>query len=100
MESTKRVSEQSSQKSGQGNAQTKAADLKAQISDTGNEILEQAKQTATDVYQRASKSLNETYNQAVDYGRDHPGTTTLIALGAGIGIGILLSSSIMGLPRN
>lgn len=58
------------------------------------EVVDQAKQAVTDVYNRASKSLNESYSQAVDYGRENPGKTTLIAFGAGIGIGLLLAGSL------
>ncbi len=54
-------------------------------------VVDQAKQVATDAYNRASKGLNEGYTQAVDYGRENPGTTMLIAFGAGIGVGILLA---------
>lgn len=57
------------------------------------EVVDQAKQAVTDVYNRASKSLNESYSQAVDYGRENPGKTTLIAFGAGIGIGLLLAGN-------
>jgi hypothetical protein len=58
------------------------------------EMIDQAKQAVTDAYNRTSKTLNETYSQAVDYGREHPTQLTLIAFGAGIGIGILLSNSL------
>jgi len=58
------------------------------------EVVDQAKQAVTDVYNRASKGLSESYTQAVDYGRENPGTTTLIAFGAGIGIGLLLAGSV------
>lgn len=58
------------------------------------EAVDQAKQVVTDAYNRASKSLNEGYSQAMDYGRENPGKTTLIALGAGIGIGLLLAGSL------
>jgi ElaB/YqjD/DUF883 family membrane-anchored ribosome-binding protein len=63
------------------------------------EVVDQAKQAVTDVYNRASKGLNESYTQAVDYGRENPGKTTLIAFGAGIGIGLLLAGSV-GSSRN
>ena len=64
-----------------------------------NEAINQAKQTVTDAYNRASQGLSETYSQAIDYGRDNPGKLTLIAFGAGIGVGILLSSG-FGSSRN
>ncbi|GEM_PF-1472104 len=58
-----------------------------------NETINQAKQTVTDAYNRASHGVSDTYNQAIDYGRHNPGTMTLIAFGAGIGVGLLLSNS-------
>lgn len=57
----------------------------------GQQMLDQAKQAVTDAYDRTSKTVNETYHQAMDYGRQNPGTMTLIAFGAGIGIGILMA---------
>jgi ElaB/YqjD/DUF883 family membrane-anchored ribosome-binding protein len=82
------------------NNQGSIGDAKSQ-QDGGNnkangatEVVDQAKQAVTDVYNRASQSLNEGYTQAVDYSRENPGKTTLIALGAGIGIGLLLAGSL------
>src|ERR1051325_8293341 len=72
------ISEQQTQGQGNGSAQ----------------VIDQAKQAVTDAYNRTSQTLNETYSQAMDYGRQHPGQLTLIAFGAGIGIGLLLSSGI------
>jgi hypothetical protein len=40
--------------------------------------------------------LTNTYDQAMSYGRENPGKLTLIAFGAGIGIGILLASNMGG----
>ena len=62
----------------------------------GQQMLDQAKQKMTDVYDRTSKGINETYHQAMDYGRQNPGTMTLIAFGAGIGVGILLAGGFAG----
>jgi ElaB/YqjD/DUF883 family membrane-anchored ribosome-binding protein len=64
------------------------------LANGATEVVDQAKQAFTDVYNRASKGLNESYTQAVDYGRENPGKTTLIAFGAGIGIGLLLAGSL------
>jgi hypothetical protein len=51
-----------------------------------------ARQGFTDAYDRTSRKLNDTYRQVSEYGQDHPGAMTLIAFGAGIGTGLLLSS--------
>src|SRR5262245_56994284 len=57
------------------------------------EIVDQAKGVAADVYNRASKGLNEGVNQAMDYGRENPGKATLIAFGAGLGVGLVLAGA-------
>lgn len=69
------------------------------VEDRGAEIIDQAKQKASEVYDQASKSVSEQYEKAVDYGRENPGKTTLIAFGAGVGVGLLLLSSFSGSRR-
>ena len=59
-----------------------------------NDTIQQAKQAATDAYNRASQGLSDSYTQALDYGRENPGKMALIAFGAGIGIGLLLANGI------
>jgi len=112
MENTKKPQEQGNTGTGHQATATKAAEDRTpanQQSKANNEstfggggatqVVDQATQAVTDVYNRASKSLNESYTQAVDYGRENPGKTTLIAFGAGIGIGLLLAGS-LGSSRN
>ncbi|HWQ32110.1 MAG TPA: hypothetical protein VNQ79_04440 [Blastocatellia bacterium] len=65
----------------------------------GAEMMDQAKQTVSDAYNRASRSMNETWEQAMDYSRQNPGTATLIAFGAGIGVGLLIASSFSSRSR-
>lgn len=60
--------------------------------DRGAEVMDQAKQTVSDAYHRASQSMNDTWDQAMSYSRQNPGTATLIAFGAGIGVGLLIAS--------
>jgi ElaB/YqjD/DUF883 family membrane-anchored ribosome-binding protein len=110
MENTKKTNEQGN--TGIGNQATgvKQAEDRSQhqpaktggetaFNNTATEAVDQAKQVVTDAYNRASKSLNESYSQALDYGRENPGKTTLIAFGAGIGIGLLLAGN-LGSSRN
>ena len=59
----------------------------------GAEMYDQTKQVVTDAYGKATEAVNETYDQALRYGREHPGQLTLVAFGAGIAVGILLASS-------
>ena len=69
----------------------------------GFEIIDQTKQAFSDAYDKMSRTLDDaydktseavsaTYDQAKNYGRENPGKLTLIAFGAGIGIGLLLAS--------
>jgi hypothetical protein len=50
-------------------------------------------------YDSTSKVLSNTYDKTMTYGRENPGTLTLIAFGAGIGIGLLLAGSFSGRSR-
>lgn len=76
---------------------------------TGKDVYEKASQMAGEGYQKASEKAGEMYRQTSEtmsdayesgasYVRQNPGMTTLIALGVGVGIGLLLSSS-MRRPR-
>ena len=49
-----------------------------------------------EAYDKTSEVLTNTYDQTMTYGRDNPGKLTLIAFGAGIGIGVLLASGFGG----
>jgi ElaB/YqjD/DUF883 family membrane-anchored ribosome-binding protein len=111
MESTKKSQETTSTGTGNQATAVKTAEDKTQhnqqskangesnFGQGATQVVDQATQAVTDVYNRASKSLNESYTQAIDYGRENPGKTTLIAFGAGIGIGLLLAGS-LGSSRN
>jgi ElaB/YqjD/DUF883 family membrane-anchored ribosome-binding protein len=67
-----------------------------QVEDRAAEIINQAKQKAGEVYDQANKRLSEQYEKAIDYGRENPGKTTLIAFGVGVGVGVLLVSGFSG----
>jgi hypothetical protein len=54
------------------------------------------RQAVTNAYDTASQAITNTYDQAMTYGRENPGKLTLIAFGAGIGIGLLLSATLGG----
>ena len=67
----------------------------------GSEIVDQAREQfgeaydrASEVYERASRGVTETVDQAIDYGRKNPGTATLVAFGAGVGIGLLIANGL------
>jgi ElaB/YqjD/DUF883 family membrane-anchored ribosome-binding protein len=61
-----------------------------------SEVMDQTKQAVTQAYDKTAETLTQTYSQAMDYGREHPGKLTLIAFGAGIGIGLLLAGGFSG----
>jgi ElaB protein len=58
--------------------------------------VDQTKKAVGEAYEKTSEVLTNSYNQTMDYGRENPGKLTLIAFGAGIGIGILLASGLGG----
>jgi ElaB/YqjD/DUF883 family membrane-anchored ribosome-binding protein len=64
-----------------------------QIEDRSAEIITQAKQKAGELYDQANKRLSEQYEKAINYGRENPGKTTLIAFGVGVDVGALLVSN-------
>ena len=66
--------------------------VREQVEDRGAEIINQAKQKAGEVYDQANKRLSEQDEKAINYGRENPGKTTLIAFGVGVGVGALLVS--------
>ena len=52
----------------------------------------QTKRAMSQAYEKTNEILSSTYDQALTYARENPGKTTLIALGVGVGLGILLAS--------
>jgi ElaB/YqjD/DUF883 family membrane-anchored ribosome-binding protein len=77
-------------------AEETADDLKARVTEKVN----QAKEKLTDVYERSSDAATRAYSRAMDYSRDNPRTATLVALGAGIGVGMLFGASMSGRTRS
>jgi ElaB/YqjD/DUF883 family membrane-anchored ribosome-binding protein len=61
-----------------------------------SDVADQARETFNQAYTRASRGMNETWDQAMDYSKDHPATATLIAFGAGVGIGLFIAGSLGG----
>jgi ElaB/YqjD/DUF883 family membrane-anchored ribosome-binding protein len=71
-----------------------AATAAQRASEGVKSAYEDTRQAVNDAYQKTSETLNNTYDQAISYGKDNPGKLTLIAFGAGIGIGVLLASNV------
>jgi len=63
------------------------------IFERGAEAYEQAGQAVSDAYDKTSEKVGETYEKARSYSSDNPGKTILIALGIGVGLGLLLGAS-------
>jgi len=77
-------------------APQKAKEMASEVSARMEAAVDQTKRVVSDAYDKTSEALSNTYNQTLDYGRENPGKLTLIAFGAGIGIGILLASGLGG----
>jgi ElaB/YqjD/DUF883 family membrane-anchored ribosome-binding protein len=63
------------------------------ILERGAEVHGQAEQTVSDVYDKTSQVVSETYEQAKSYSTKNPGKAIFIALGIGVGLGFLLGAS-------
>lgn len=53
-------------------------------------IFNRSKRTVSQAYDRSLRAVSDTYGHAIAYGRQNPGKTTLVAFGAGVGVGLLL----------
>jgi len=73
-----------------------AQSVRETVEGRGAEIIDHAKQKVSEVYDQANKSVTEQYEKAIDYSRENPGKTTLIAFGIGVGVGILLVGNFTG----
>lgn len=63
------------------------------ILERGAEVFGQTEQAVGEVYDKTAKAVSKTYEQAKSYSSENPGTTMLIALGIGVGLGFLLGAS-------
>jgi|WetSurMetagenome_2_1015567.scaffolds.fasta_scaffold398509_1 ElaB/YqjD/DUF883 family membrane-anchored ribosome-binding protein len=68
---------------------TSAKNIMDQTAQTYHETKRKMSQT----YDRSAKAVGQTYDQAMDYGRNNPGKTVLVAFGVGLGVGMLLLGS-------
>ena len=81
-------------------AQTVHAARQAREYGHSSETMDQMRQGVSEAYNRASHSMNETWEQAMEYGRENPGKATLIAFGAGVGVGLLLANGFVTRSRS
>jgi ElaB/YqjD/DUF883 family membrane-anchored ribosome-binding protein len=78
----------------------RAREESSNFGNRSSEVMDQTKQAVTQAYDKTAETLTHTYSQAMDYGRENPGKLTLIAFGAGIGIGLLLAGGFSGGRNN
>jgi ElaB protein len=88
------------QTSGQTTGTSTAPQRARQMGSEAQQAYDQTRQAVSDAYERTSETLSQTYDQAMSYGREHPGQLTLIAFGAGIGVGLLLATGFSGRSRS
>lgn len=74
--------------------------VSTEVADRAAKAYDQTKQVVSQAYEKTSQVATDTYKQALSYGKQNPGTLTLIAFGAGIGIGVLLSGSFSSRSRS
>ena len=77
-------------------APQRARELASDVSSGVQTAYDQTVKAVGEAYDKTSEVLTNTYDQTMTYGRDNPGKLTLIAFGAGIGIGVLLASGFSG----
>ena len=85
--------------SGAGQASSapqRARELASEVGSGVQNAYDQTVKAVSDAYEKTSEALTNTYDQTLTYGRENPGKLTLIAFGAGIGIGVLLASGFGG----
>jgi ElaB/YqjD/DUF883 family membrane-anchored ribosome-binding protein len=75
---------------------TAARAVREQVEDRGAEMIDQAKLKVGEAYDQANKTLSKQYGKVIDYSRENPGKTSLIAFGVGVGVGLLLLSNFSG----
>ena len=58
------------------------------------DAVEQAQESVAEAYDRTAETLSDAFERVMKYGRENPGTLTLIAFGAGVGVGLVLTSAL------
>lgn len=67
----------------------------ASAREQGAELLEQTAHAVTDAYDKTTQAVGATYAHARHYNCENPGKTLLVALGIGVGLGLLLGISLI-----
>lgn len=82
-----------------GAAPQRAREIASEVTSGVQSAYDQTVKAVSGAYDKTSEVLTNTYDQTMTYGRDNPGKLTMIAFGAGIGIGVLLASGLGGRRR-
>jgi ElaB/YqjD/DUF883 family membrane-anchored ribosome-binding protein len=88
--STARQARESEQQTGQTGQMRQSAKERA------SEMTGLAREKINKAYTRTRRGMNETWGQAMGYSKDHPAAATLVAFGAGIGVGLVIAGSFGG----
>lgn len=79
-----------------GTAPQRAREIASDVGSGVQTAYDQTVKAVSEAYDKTSEVIGNTYDQTMTYGRENPGKLTMIAFGAGIGIGILLASGLGG----
>ena len=79
-----------------GTAPQRAREIASEVGSGVQTAYDQTVKAVSEAYEKTSEVIGSTYDQTMTYGRDNPGKLTMIAFGAGIGIGVLLASGLGG----
>jgi ElaB/YqjD/DUF883 family membrane-anchored ribosome-binding protein len=70
------------------------------FAERGAEAYTQTKDVVAEAYDKTADALNGAYQRVLVYARQNPGTTMLVAFGAGTGIGLLIAAGANTRNRN
>jgi ElaB/YqjD/DUF883 family membrane-anchored ribosome-binding protein len=69
-----------------------AAEAGRTMQQQASDMYGKTRQAVSEAYEKTSRQVSGKYDQLMVYSRENPGKTTLIALGTGLGVGLLLGS--------
>ena len=76
-----------------GTAARRAQVEGADVVRTVKEISDRATTAVGTAYEKTADAMGDTVDKVMTYGRRNPGKLTLIAFGAGLGVGVLIAAS-------
>jgi ElaB protein len=79
-----------------GAAPQRAREIVSEVGGGVQTAYDQTVKAVSEAYDKTSEVVSNTYDQTMTYGKENPGKLTLIAFGAGIGVGVLLASGLGG----